>query len=86
MSDSTLDCNLCIPAPDWVPVINPDIKLANIVLGDAHWNYYPAYKRPQMIDFGLAFEGEDHEHAAMRRPIGTPGYNPPVSLQETSRS
>lgn len=32
----------------------------------------------QMIDFGLAFEGEDHEHAAMRHSLGTPGYNPPV--------
>jgi hypothetical protein len=37
-SDSTPEFNLCIPTDDWVPVINPDIKLANVVLGNAHWD------------------------------------------------
>ena len=57
VDENTRDTDLCIPARGWEPIINPDIKLANVVLGDALPNWYPAYKTPQMIDFGLAFEG-----------------------------
>ncbi|KAF3044247.1 hypothetical protein E8E11_007822 [Didymella keratinophila] len=84
VSKGTHEDNLCIPVGDWVPVINPDVKLANVVLGDAHSDYCPAYKRPQMIDFGLAFGGEDHEHAAMMHTIDTPGCWPHLHPDQTT--
>lgn len=60
-----------------------------IVLGDAVQDYYPAYKMPKMIDFGLGYD--DNRYPSKRSKLnrdetwkithrGTPGWNPPVSF------
>lgn len=67
----------------WTPIVNADIKLANLVLNDAHANYYPAYKTLQMIDFGLAFNDNRLHNEAEKHvwtTYGTRGHCPPVSV------
>ncbi|CAA9963181.1 S-TKc domain containing protein [Pyrenophora teres f. maculata] len=70
----------------WAPIVNTDIKHMNIVLGDAVQDYYPAYKMPKMIDFGLGHD--DNRYPNKRSKLnrdgtwktahrGTPGWNPP---------
>lgn len=70
--------------PGWRPIVNADIKLANVVLGHANRAFYPAYKTPQMIDFGLAFDNNLLANRASKQfngqfvPYGTEGFRPPV--------
>ncbi|KAH8704596.1 kinase-like domain-containing protein [Phaeosphaeriaceae sp. PMI808] len=68
----------------WHPIVNPDIKLMNVVLGDAQENWYPAYKTPKMIDFGLAQYQDDiygrYSKMSMTGCIGTPGEEPPEQI------
>ncbi|KAF2028182.1 hypothetical protein EK21DRAFT_70264, partial [Setomelanomma holmii] len=69
--------NLDLPkAPGWRPIVNPDIKLPNVVLAQPLQGYYPAYKAIKMIDFGLAFDDNRYSNEAAktaRGNIGTPG-------------
>lgn len=79
-----------IPSPTdrWRPVVNADIKLCSIIFGPAQSGYYPAFKTPKMIDFGVAFDDNRHpnrERKKKREPphayflLGTEGSRPPVS-------
>lgn len=77
-----------ITAPRWQPYVNTDIKLANVVLGAAKHNWYPAYKTPLMIDFGntnpaTTYPDRNSKKETLRpvtyREIGTPNDRPPVS-------
>jgi serine/threonine protein kinase len=73
----------------WQPMVNTDIKLENVVLGNARADYYPSYKTLKMIDFGLAFNDDRYANMAAKklpvtgavqyRHIGTTGWRPPVS-------
>jgi hypothetical protein len=88
--------NASLPkAPGWKPIVNTDIKLANVVLGNPQPNRYPAYKTPKMIDFGLAFDNNKYHYgkskelrpefqtnpaATLYKEIGTPGCRPPVRV------
>lgn len=71
----------CIPTEGWKAVINPDIKLSNVVLGEARSDHYPAYKTAKMIDFSQAFEEGPgkHDSSDTKAPLGTKGFWPPVS-------
>jgi serine/threonine protein kinase len=74
--------NIALPTVDgWRPIVNPDIKLGNVVLGQALPEHYPAYKIAKMIDFGLAFNDNRYNTAASKRAqrIGTEGLCPPAS-------
>ena len=62
--------------PNWVPIINPDIKLGSEVLGDARKNY-ATYKTVKMIDFGHASRYE--EITDKIKMMGTRDIRPPVS-------
>ena len=82
--------NAVLPrVPGWQSIVNTDIKLGNVVLGHAQDGYYPAYKTPKMIDFGLAFDDNRYPDRNSKkrsgrpvryRQIGTRGSVPPVSL------
>jgi serine/threonine protein kinase len=74
---------------NWNPIIHTDLKLGNVVLSEAG-DFYPHYKTPVIIDFGLAFNnGQYFNRDAKKVPgtkpvqfmrIGTPGSRPPVSF------
>jgi serine/threonine protein kinase len=76
----------------WNPIIHTDIKLGNVVLSEA--SFYPHYKTPVLIDFGLAYNDARYgnreakkvpgANPARFRGIGTPGSRPPVSLNLSS--
>jgi serine/threonine protein kinase len=67
------------PTKDWKPIINPDIKPMNVMLGEAQDNYYPAYKIPKMIDFGICFDDNRLDTALSKLDgFGTPGWHAPV--------
>ena len=78
---STPQDSLGLIAPGWVPAVNPDIKLENVVFGAARGGSYPAYKSAKMIDSGHVFE--EHElvdgDCWRKQKIGTAGVCPPVS-------
>lgn len=69
----------------WDPIINPDIKLANVVLGPAQDDHYPAYKTVKMIDFGQVFPDEYVEEGWVleKYATGTARICPPVSCTST---
>ncbi|KAF1927364.1 uncharacterized protein M421DRAFT_177857 [Didymella exigua CBS 183.55] len=70
---------VCITAPGWKVVINPDIKLPNVVLGDAQSDCYGADKTPKLIDFGQAFEEGPGKCDSLdtKHPVGTENLWPP---------
>jgi hypothetical protein len=81
ITDDTDLSKVCETEKDWRAIINPDIKLANVVLGEARSDHYPAYKTAKFIDFGQAFEEDGkYDSAETKRPIGTEGVWAPVSL------
>ena len=62
----------------WRPIVNTDIKMANVVLTDPGATF-PAYKTPKMIDFGNCFDTDTVvERHTRERGVGTPGWRPPV--------
>jgi len=66
-------------APHWRPIVNPDTKPANVVLGEAS-TLYPSYKVAKLIDWGLAFTDQRYNTAAQKNArgwFGTRGYCPP---------
>lgn len=69
----------------WTPLIDPDIKLENIVLCAAQDNYYPAYKTAKRIDFGQVFEDSQLDGDVLlltqQGIMGTLGLWPPVCAQ-----
>jgi serine/threonine protein kinase len=71
----------------WRSVVNTDIKPQNVVLSHARDDYYPSYKTPSMIDFGLAFNDNRYKNTASKKlpgprasyqSIGTRGFPPSV--------
>jgi hypothetical protein len=94
--------NTALPkAPEWRPIVNTDIKLPNVVLGNPQPNRYPAYKTLKMIDFGLAFDDNRYRYgrskelppelqrnpaATLYKEIGTSGSRPPVRFIPSSPS
>jgi serine/threonine protein kinase len=67
--------HIAMQNPNWLPIINPDIRLGNAVLGDAQ-DRYPAYQTVKMIDFGHAFRCE--EITDKTKMMGTRYICPPV--------
>ncbi|KAL7776189.1 hypothetical protein CFE70_006602 [Pyrenophora teres f. teres 0-1] len=68
-------------AEDWRSIINPDIKTANVVLGEALPYHYPAYKVPKIIDYGHAFfEDPLNPRVNPTRAIATTGWGPPEQM------
>ncbi|KAF2657261.1 kinase-like protein [Lophiostoma macrostomum CBS 122681] len=71
-------------SPGWGKLVHRDIKPLNIVLAEATTRY-PAFKTPQLIDFGTAHmaSGEDdfmslsRDEDKPRIARGTKGYRPP---------
>jgi len=57
-----------VPMKDWKPMVHQDIKLQNMVLAESD-DYYPAFKLPKMIDFGLHSEKEPN----LTLTFATPG-------------
>jgi hypothetical protein len=71
----------------WRAVINPDIKPANVVLGHAMDDHYPAFKIAKMIDYRLAWNDGRHDTGANKfYNIGTVGFNPPVSYKAITQN
>jgi hypothetical protein len=75
-------------APPQQRYVNTDIRLANVVIGFAT-DWYPAYKTPLMIDFGLTdlatrYRDRDSKKATLipvrYEEIGTRDDRPPVSI------
>ena len=68
-------------AEDWTAIVNPDIKLPNVVLGEARSDHYAAYKNAKFIDFSQAFKAEEGEFDSpeTKHRIGTEGVWAPVS-------
>ena len=67
--------------PDWLPIVNLDIKPMNVMLSEAQDDFYPAFKTAKMIDFGLCFNENKHIiDETQRHGVGTQGYWPPVSF------
>ncbi|KAJ4337846.1 hypothetical protein N0V87_004402 [Didymella glomerata] len=67
--------HIAMQNPNWLPIINPDIRLGNAVLGDAQ-DRYPAFQTVKMIDFGHAFRCE--EITDKTKMMGTRYICPPV--------
>lgn len=65
----------------WLPVINPEIKLANVVLGAVDDAFYPAYKTAKLIDFGSVFRDHCVVDGMVKHKYscGTESICPPVS-------
>ncbi|KAH7408704.1 kinase-like domain-containing protein [Phaeosphaeria sp. MPI-PUGE-AT-0046c] len=79
----TLQNSALLMYTGWGSLVNTDIKLANVVLGQSRPDFYPAYKTAQMIDFGLVvpetsyIDREAKKRNGRYREIGTPGSRPP---------
>ncbi|CBX97204.1 hypothetical protein LEMA_P103350.1 [Plenodomus lingam JN3] len=70
--------NPILPLEGWNPIVNPDIKPRNVVLGKPRPDYYPGYKCAKMIDFGICWDDERSSLSGNKRGFGTRGYQPPV--------
>ncbi|PSN73839.1 kinase-like protein [Corynespora cassiicola Philippines] len=67
---------------DWEPLMNPDIKLMNVVLSDPG-TIFPAYLTPKMLDFGLIKTQEvNWSRESRERGVGTPYIRPPEQMGE----
>lgn len=79
LDDTTRPESIGVIRKDWVPVINPDIKLENVVLG-APQDRYPTYKTVKMIDFGQVFGEHQLKNGLCYKKysMGTEGVVPPV--------
>ena len=66
----------------WRVITNPDIKHANVMLGEAQNGFYPGFKTAKMIDFGLCVDDERYYEPDNKyiHGVGTPGLWPPVSF------
>jgi hypothetical protein len=87
ITNANLPQNPVAGGSQWQSIVNTDIKPHNIVLGHARDDYYPSYKTPMMIDFGLAFNNNKYLTMASKKApgigagyiqIGTNGFLPPV--------
>lgn len=67
---------ICVQQPGWVPIINPDIKLGNVVLGDAQQRY-PTCRTAKVIDFGHAQRCQKVTDKS--KMMGTCNLCPPVN-------
>jgi hypothetical protein len=81
MESDTASHLIDLPKDKWRPIISPDIKLANIVLGAADEVCYPAYKTAKMIDFGQVFRDHCVVDGMVKHKYtcGTGSIGPPVS-------
>ncbi|KAF1847600.1 kinase-like protein [Cucurbitaria berberidis CBS 394.84] len=57
------------------PIVNPDIKPMNVMLGEAQAGFYPGFKTAKMIDFGMCFD--DNRYATGKVGVGTQGNTAP---------